>query len=382
MSESRRGDATALIAVRSVTLYALSLHTVASALGAWTEPGPARLFLAAAGLALALILGESAGGAASAGLEGARRLRLRVTAGAGYAGLAVLALTLAVGSGDPRLLGQEAVLFSVFQAVFLLLSDLGRTHLGPVANAFVLVVLASLRGGLAAAAGVTGGLALLGFFLAFDHAARVLQAYPAGRAELLGPTLRRASAALAPIVLGLALFFVLRPPPPYAGIRFRMGAGGPRDEDVAAAYRRLVGLAAVGSAVVFGVVRLLRRGQAERAPFEEVLPVERGAEEVLSPPPSPRRREYAGRRGRIVRAYVGVLARARSAGFVWRPSQTPREIAAALPAPAGPTAALTDLFVEARYGPEEPSEQQALAAERAAGVIVAGLGKSTGHRLR
>ena len=83
-----------------------------------------------------------------------------------------------------------------------------------------------------------------------------------------------------------------------------------------------------------------------------------------------------------MRAYVGVLARARSAGFVWRPSQTPREIAAALPAPAGPTAALTDLFVEARYGPEEPSEQQALAAERAAGVIVAGLGKSTGHRLR
>src|SRR4029077_11967864 len=132
---------------------------------------------------------------------------------------------------------------------------------------------------------VTGGLALLGFFLALDHAARVLQAYPASRADLLGPTLRRATPTLGPIVVSWVLSFILLPPAPYARVRFGTGAGGPRDEEVAAAYRRLVALALAGSALVFGVVRLLRRDRAERAPLEEVLAVERGAEEPLPAPP-------------------------------------------------------------------------------------------------
>lgn len=368
------GDAAVpLLAARSVALYALSLHAVASGLLAWRGGEAGLLVLCAAGLAVALIAGELLGGVVDIGLEGTSRLRFRVIAGAAYGGFVVFALTLAVGSGNPRVLAMEATLFSVFQAAFLLLVDLGRTRLGPIANALVLVVLASLRGGVVAAAAVTGSLALLGLFLALDHAARVLQAYPAGRADLLRPTLRRAAASLAPIVAGLVVFFILLPPPPYARIRFATGAHGPRDEEVAAAYRRLVALALTGSALVFGVVRLLRRDRGERAPLEDVLAVERGVEEPLVEAAAPTRRGYHGRRGRIVRAYVDVLARAREAGFRWRPSHTARDIAAQLPAPAAPLAVLTDLFVGARYGPDEPSEEQTRAAERAGQAIAAGL---------
>jgi hypothetical protein len=366
-----------LLAARSVALYALSLHAVASALLAWTQGDTWVLALCAAGLAAALVIGESSRGLFDAGVERTSRLRLRITTGAAYGGLVVLALTAAVGSGDPRLLRQVAILFTLLQAAFLLLVDLGRTHVGPIANALVLVLLAALRGGAIAAAGVTGGLALLGLFLALDHAARVLQAYPGARGDLLGATLRRAAAALAPIILGLTLLFILFPPSPYARVRFTV-ADPARDEEVAAAYRRLIALALAGSALVFGLVRLLRRDRGKGAPLEETLAVERGVEEALPEPAPLAPRGYRGRRGRIVRAYVGVLARAGEAGFRSRPSQTPGELATLLPAPAAPLSALTDLFIGARYGPDEPSEEQALAAEKAARTVAAGLGKARG----
>lgn len=377
MSEAtRRGDGVLpILAARSVALYALSLHAAASALMAWTGGGAGMLALAAAVLALALLVGESFGGMVDAGLEGPSRLRLRFTVAAGYAGLVILALAAAVGAGEARLLGQEALTFTVLQAAFLLLADLGRTHLGPVANALVLVVLASLGGGVVAAVAVVGGLALLGFFLALDHSARVLQAYPAGRADLLGATLRRAAASLAPTIAGLTILFVLSPPAPLARIRFPAAAPGPRDEEVAAAYRRLVVFGLAGSGLIFVAVRLLRPGRGARSPLEEALPLEHGIEEALPEPPPLVRRDYHGRRGRIVRAYVDMLARARATGFPSRPSQTARDIAARLAAPSAPLDALTELFVGARYGPDEPSEEQAVAAERAGQVIRAGLGR-------
>jgi len=377
MSETTRVPDAALpiLAARSVALYALSLHAAAGALMAWAGGDAWILTLAAVALALALIIGETLGGMVEGGLERTSRLRLRVTVTAAYGGFVILALTAAVGAGEARLLGQEALLFTVLQAAFLLLVDLGRTRLGPVANALVLVVLASLRGGVVAAVAVVGGLALLGFFLALDHTARVLQAYPAGRADLLGATLRRAGGTLAPIVVGLTILFALSPPAPLRQVRFPAAAPGTSDEDVAAAYRRLVVFALAGSAMIFGAVRLFRRDRGARSPLEEALPLERTVEEMLPEPPPVLHRDYRGRRGRIVRAYVHVLDRARGAGFRPRPSQTPRDIAAHLPAPAGPVGALTELFVAARYGPDEPSEEQAVAAERAGQAVAAGLGR-------
>ena len=370
------GDAALpILAARSVALYALSFHAAASALVAWRPSDVRRLGLCAMGLALALILGESFGGIVDAGLEGTSRLRLRVTTAAAYGGLVVLALSAAIGTREARLLGQEALLFTVLQAAFLLLADLGRTHLGPIANALVLVVLASLRGGVVAAAAVTGGLALLGFFLALDHSARVLQAYPVGRADLMGATLRRATASLAPVVVGLTVLFVLFPPAPLAQVRLPASTGA-RDEDVSAAYRRLVVFGLAGSGLIFAAVRLFRRDRGARSPLEEALPLERGTEELLPEPAPLVRPDYQGRRGRIVRAYVSVLARARESGFRSRPSQTPRDIAVLLPAPPGPLGTLTELFVGARYGPDEPSEEQAAAAEHAGHAVAAGLGRT------
>jgi hypothetical protein len=376
VSEATRGGGVLpILAARSVALYALSLHASASALMAWRASDARLLGLCALGLALALILGESFGGIVDSGLEGTFRLRLRVTIAAAYGGLVVIALAVGIGSREVGLLGQEALVFTVLQAAFLLLVDLGRTHLGPVANALVLVVLASLRGGVVAAVAVTGGLALLGFFLALDHSARVLQAYPTGRVDLLGATLRRAAASLAPVVAGLTIFFLVSPAAPLPRIRLAVAAPRMMDDEVAKAYRRLVVLVLSGSGLVFGMVRLLRRDRDIRPPLEEALPLERGAEEALPEPPPLARRDYRGRRGRIVRAYVDVLAHARDTGFRSRPSLTPRDIAAHFPAPAGPMGTLTDLFVGARYGPDEPSEEQALTAERAGQAIAVGLRK-------
>lgn len=373
---ARPGDAALpLLAARSVAVYALSLHAAASALLAWTPADARVLALVAAGLAVAQIVGESVSGAVEAGLEGTSRVRLRVTFAVTYGGFVVIALTAAVGSAEARLVGQEAMIFTILQAAFLLLADLARTHLGPVANAFVLVMLASLRGGLVAGVAVVGGLTLLGFFLALDHAARVLQAYPAGPAALLAATLRRAVTSLAPIVIGLTVLFILSPPAPLAQVRLPASFGR-RDEDVSAAYRRLVVFGLAGSGLIFAAVRLFKRDRGARSPLEEALPVEHGTEEPLPEPPPLVRPDYQGRRGRIVRAYVSVLARAREAGFRARPSQTPGDIAVLLPAPPGPLGTLTELFVGARYGPDEPSEAQAIAAERAGHAVAAGLGRA------
>src|SRR5437867_2972932 len=127
-----------------------------------------------------------------------------------------------------------------------------------------------------APAAVTGGLALLGLFLALDHSARVLQAYPAGRADLLGATLRRAAVSLAPVVIGLTIFFVLSPPRRLPRMRFAASVPRTRDEELSLAYRRLVVFALAGSGLVFGIVRLLRRDRDRRPPLEEALPLERG----------------------------------------------------------------------------------------------------------
>ena len=43
--------------------------------------------------------------------------------------------------------------------------------------------------------------------------------------------------------------------------------------------------------------------------------------------------------------------------------------------PSGIAFLLAELFVAARYGPDEPSEEQAVAAERAGQAVAAGLGR-------
>jgi hypothetical protein len=379
-----RDEATAsLRAARSAALYLLSLHAAASAGIAWGRaPEPFLFALQAAALAAALLVGEWLAPDPAATLEPAVRFRLRVALMASYSTMVAIALGAALGTGDVAVLRQEVAVFTAAQVVFLLLLESSRSVLAPLANALVLVVLASLRGGGIAATAVTGYLALVALVLGFDHPVRLVGAHRTGEVSLVRASLVRSAALAAPVVVLLAAFFAIAPPTPYSRVPLDQLESAEMPEEVAAAYRRLVMLALAGGALLVLAGRLLRRSGRGRSPSEELLVAELGAVEMLTPGPPKRRVDYAGARGRIVRAYVRMLGRAREAGFIVRPLDTPLSIARHLRAPAAPLDALTALFVRARYGPDEPDAADVRAAEDAAHAVAAGLGRglSTARR--
>jgi hypothetical protein len=360
----------ALASSRSLALYGLSLSAGAGVALAWPGQGDPTLGLAGAalGLAAAQVLGDGFSPWLEGTLGPRARLKARSWVGVLYTGMVLLGLALV--TLEPKLLRPAGTLFLLLQGLFLL----GGPPLGgavlAVANAFVLVFLVSFRGGLVAAACVTSSLGLLVFFLTLDHFARQLSWYPHRDVSLTGAALRQAAAVAVPLVLGLSLFFALYPPAPYARLPLPDTDPGARSEEVAQAYRRLLLLAMAGGASVFLMTRLFRRGPGEDPPREELVEPQRGQEETLPRPPN-RRRLYLGTRGRIVRAYLRVLSQAPRFGLRLRASSTPGQIAASLRHPAAAVATLTTRFLEARYGPEEPREADARAAEAAAGSILA-----------
>jgi hypothetical protein len=337
---------------------------------AW--PGQRDPTLGLAGAALGLAAAQVLGDGLSPWLEGTlgprARLKVRSWVGVLYAGTVLLGLALV--AVEPKLLRAASTLFLLLQGLFLLGGPAFGGGVLAVANALVLVILVSFRGGLIAAGSVTGYLGLLVFFLTLDHFARQLSWYPHREVSLTGVALREAAAVATPLVLGLALFFALHPPAPYAHLPLADTDPATRSEQVAQAYRRLVLLAIAGGACVFIATRLLRRGPREEPPREELVEPQRGQEETLPRPPS-HRRLYPGSRGRIVRAYLRVLSQAPRFGLRLRASLTPSQIAAYLRQPAAAVATLTTLFLRARYGPEEPGDADAFTAEAAAGLILA-----------
>lgn len=356
---------------RALVAYLLSLCAVANAMLAWDPEAarPAALALHALVLAAALL----GGGAASRfpGITGwAGGPRARAVAGIVYAGLIFVAPPLV--AVEPRLAARQVALFAVLQPVSLLLAQLGHSPLLVLQNALVLVVLASLRGGAVAAAAVVGYVGLLGPFLAFGHCARTLAAFPAGRGSLLRVALRRALAVTGPVVMAMAAVFAVAPPRPAA--KTELLAPAPvATQEIAGAYQVLVSLGLLGGAGVYLVGRFVIRRRRAQPPLVEMVDPRRVAEEVLEPPPRVPHADYSGRRGRIVRAYVGFLAQSARLASRRRPHQTPREFQARLRDPAGPLGTLTELFMAARYGPDEPLEEEALSAERAAAAVVASL---------
>lgn len=368
-----------LASARSLALYGLSLSAGAGAAVAW--PGQGDPTLGLAGVALGLAAAQVLGDGLSPWLEGTLGLRARLKArswvGVPYAGTVLLGLALV--AVEPKLLRPASTLFLLLQGLFLLVgSALGGAVLA-VANALVLLFLASFRGGLVAAGSVTGTLGLLVFLLTLDHFARQLSWYPHRDVSLTGVALREAAAVAAPLVLGLGLFFALYPPAPYARLPLEDTDPATRSDQVAAAYRRLVLLAIAGGGSVFLATRLFRRGPREEPPREELVEPQHGPEEALPRTPK-RRRLYPGARGRIVRAYVRVVSQGPRLGLRLRTSLTPRQIAAYLRHPAAAVATLTTLFLAARYGPEEPGEADAWAAEAAAQLILARPRSRTGVR--
>jgi hypothetical protein len=126
-------------------------------------------------------------------------------------------------------------------------------------------------------------------------------------------------------------------------------------------FASLIGAGAVGLAVQF----LRRRRQRTPGPSEDVVDVVAVEDEVL-PEAGPSRREVIpGSRGAVVRAYATFLAAAARLGRPRRGDATPAEYAASLGRVAG-LSRLTELFMDARYGPDEPPAPSVAAAEAAA----------------
>jgi hypothetical protein len=371
---ARATDVDAILGTRGLLLYLLSLSAVANALLAAFPPGPRRAASLAAWAGL-LALAQLAGDALAprlAGIERARRTRLRIVGSVAYAGLAAMALLLAFGAPTPRLLQTLVSLLAWIHALLLLAAGLSREALAPLVNSLVLVLLAAVPGGLVAAVAATAYAALLAAFLVFDTFARKLTFYPVPAGRWHGAAVRQALSVALPTALGMALLLAASPPRPSA-LALREAFEDPLAREAnLAAYRLIVFFGLIGAAAIHLAGRVFGPRKRKPRTQELVLP-ERGTDELLPGASPPARVLYPGARGRIVRAYVAFLARAARLGWRRRPEQTPSEFAAQVREPSSPLAALTELFVRARYGPEEPSDADASAAEEAAEAVVGAL---------
>lgn len=348
-----------LRAARQVALYLLSLLAVASAEIAWLGARPLRLLAHAAALGFTLLLGDFLADALS-GLGAAgwrKRARLLALVAFGWLGF----LALMAGVADPVLAARAAEACALLQAAALLLAEVLGLHLAALGTALVLVILAGLAGGAPAAVAITGFLATVSFFLAFDHALRKLQSRPTSEARLVGTTARGAARMMAPVALVLTIVFVAAPPTRSTP----SGIGDARPvavEQVRRAYLWLFLLALGGGGVVLGLARLFRGGESGAVLLED-LETRVEAEELLDTPPLDESR-YGAARGRVIRAYLTFLSRARDAGYEIAAHLTPGEIQLRVRQPEAPLAELTEVFLNARYGPDEPSTEDVRIAER------------------
>ena len=257
------------------------------------------------------------------------------------------------------------------QVAFLLFAGLGRGHLGALMNAFAMTCVAALGGGPAAAVAVAAHAGILAFFLGADHHARLLTDYPVDVPPEPGPVLRGAVLAGASMAGGLALFFWLVPCSPYAPLMNRAGAPVPvTPEQAWALVRDLVGLVVLAG-LAFWLVLWVgggRGGEAEPMASRNVA-ARREVEPLPAPPPPPDVPDPQGWRARIVKLYVRLVEQVSRLGVRREPDQTPREFSRRL-LPEGAAAALTDLFMRARYGDRELAEADFDAASAAGTEII------------
>jgi hypothetical protein len=365
-----------LRAARQAALYVLSLLSVASAEIAWFGARPLRLLTHAAALGFMLLLGDLLADALSGLGAASGRKRSRLLALMAFGWLGFLAVMAAVA--DPLLAARAAEAGALLQAAALLLAEVLGLHLAVMGTALALVILAGLAGGPPAAVAVTGFLAALSFFLAFDHAMRKLQSRPSSERHLLGTTAHGAARMVAPVVLVLVLFFVAAPPtrPAHSGT----SAPPVAVEQVRRAYLWLFLLALGGGGAVLALARLFRGAESGAVLFED-LETQVESEELLEPPPLDESR-YGAARGRVIRAYLTFLSRATDAGYEIAAHLTPGEIQLQVRQPEAPLAQLTAVFLDARYGPDEPSNEHVKIAERSTRDLGAFLARRPRPRFR
>jgi hypothetical protein len=368
-----RREPTRLLRARLVALFLLSLGAVYGSILAWTPDRAGSLTLL---LWPPLLLGAGAlGGAAiherlSALVDRHVRDRVRSVAAVVYGAiLLLLALGLLVGH---RAAGERGlVILQGLQVVFLLLAGFGRGYLGTLVNAFALTASSILAGGAGAGLSATllGG--LVAFFLVADHAARKLTEYPVEQLPRAGPILAQGALQALAISAGLAGWFALVPPAPYARLARAASTVTIPPDRLAALLGNLLFIAAV-SAVAFYLALRLGGGSSDSETTPEPVahvPARRGSRPVAGASfveDAPAEKLWSLR---IVKLYVRTTEQLARWGRRRRSFQTAREYAGSL-APAGAAGELTELFSRARYGREALSEADYERASRASREIL------------
>jgi hypothetical protein len=367
----------ALALARDLSLYLLSLLALASAGIAWSRATPLLLVGYVVALAGALVLGQLLADALSGVGAAGWRKRARLFALSGFVLTAFVTLLGSLAS--PDFAAQATDTYAFLQPLALLLGEFLGLQVAALVGALVLVVLAGFAGGATAEVAVTGFVGLLAFFLTFDHGVRRLLARPAHAPHLLLAVARDAARTAGPVLLGLAVFFWLFPPAPSADL-FEAGRQRlPTPQEARRAYEWLALLGLAGGALVFGLRRLFRGGGDAAAPLVESVETQVESEEILDPP-LPLDPRYGAARGRVIRAYVRLVARARAAGLDIATYLTPREIERHFRAQTAALPLLTAIFMNARYGPDEPTSDDVRTAEHAAQEVGAGLVPRKGRR--
>ena len=353
-----------LAAARMVALYLLSLLAAAGADLAWRPPDPWRLAAHAGTLGFAVGFGSFVPDALSAVGAASLRARARLVAFLflPLPGLAALAVAVAA----PRLAPQAASALALLQVAVLLVAQALALEVLALWGALVLTLLAALAGGLPTLVGLPGFLVLAAVFFALDHVLRRLAVWPGTPAPALGGVVADALRAVAtPAVLLVSALLVLPAPSPPSLVDGGTAALAP---EMRRAYQWLALVALAGGAAVTLLVRWLRGGGGEASPLVELAESRVEAEETLEPEALDDAR-YAPARGRVIRAYVRFLSRAREAGFRLESHLTPREIQDRVRRPEDLVALLTGLFMDARYGPDEPGADSVRSAEAASRTV-------------
>jgi hypothetical protein len=215
-----------------------------------------------------------------------------------------------------------------------------------------------------AAAAVIGTLVLHVAFLVFDHFSRTLAAHRHRAVPLRAAAVREAARAALPPAVLLALLLAAWPPRPHTALALEQLR---EVQEATVALRLLAVLVVAGGGGLYVVRKVLRPvGEAEPV-LEEAIETITLADEPIADPPRPERRLRPGVRGRIVGIYVAFLRQAARLGWL-RPSHltAPEFASLVVREPRGAVGRLTEIFVRARYGPDEPTEEDARAAETAA----------------
>jgi hypothetical protein len=377
-------------AVASVVLYVLAADAVVCALVAWSAPDAAELVIWVLGIGILHLLGERLG-EGFASIEEKRRGKIAVFLGTIQLSVLVLTLVLAAAKLSPGLLRFLTTLLTAYQLVAVLVSRLTPHPRGVVGQSLALLALASLRGGPLAAWAVSSGLFLTAVYIGLEHHERLLVAHRIEPAPHTGTALGRSLVLALPIsiVVGLAVWQVDPVGKQFTPVAEEEGyvpleeTGGDREIDMRAV--RITVLAGVGGAIaVYFLGRLLNRSRGgDPGRIETPQPLRGRLERIRPDTRRPRAGpDYPGRRGRIVRAYLSLLRGAERVGFPRAPHETPDEFAAALRQPREPLEAATEVFVRARYGRDEPNDDDVARAEGGSDAVLAHLSREPPRRRR